>query len=81
MGIGAVLGPIAALLLTADASAMQSLIPTVLIGSIVMLLVAWFTRPAQRAEEDEVQPASLQQEPAYSQQEPATKVPQNPFAD
>lgn len=75
--IGALLGPIAALLLTANSSALQALIPTILIGSVVMLVVAWFTRSAARPAAEEVFAASeVVQQPA------APKSPaKNPFAD
>ncbi len=52
--VGAVIGPLAALLMTVQTSKISALVQAVLIGSAILLLVAWLIRPAIPTADDEV---------------------------
>jgi hypothetical protein len=77
LAIGSALGPLAALLLNLGSQGLGALLPAVLIGSGILLIVAWFTRPPLRTDEEEVVQAKLATDLPDSQPVPA----KNPFAD
>lgn len=77
LAIGAALGPLAALLLNLGSHGLIALLPAVLIGSGILLFVAWFTRPPLRMEDDDVIEAKL----ATTSQAPKPPPAKNPFAD
>ena len=48
IAVGAIVGPVAALLLTVNATGVGVVAPAVIIGSAILLIVAWAIRPAAR---------------------------------
>jgi hypothetical protein len=77
LAIGSALGPLAALLLNLGSHGLVTLLPAVLIGSGILLIVAWFTRPPLRTEDDEIVEAKLATRSPEAEPVPA----KNPFAD
>lgn len=53
LAVGAVLGPLAGMLMTTGAASLSSVAPAVLIGSVILLFVGSLIRPVQRVVNDE----------------------------
>jgi|GEM_PF-6919394 len=52
LAVGAMLGPLAALLLSVGAQSIGIVAPAVIIGSAILLAVAWLIRPAEKRLDD-----------------------------
>lgn len=50
--VGAAIGPLAGLLVSVGAQSLMSLAPALLIGSVILILVAWAIRPAEKKSDD-----------------------------
>lgn len=72
LAVGAAVGPLAGLLVGVGAQSLMSLAPAVLIGSVILILVAWVIRPAEKKnDDDEIVLATEVKDPRY--QEPRVK--------
>lgn len=63
IAVGAVIGPLAGLLVTVGAKSLLSLAPALVIGSVILILVAWAIRPAEKTADDEIVMATEVKEP------------------
>lgn len=62
--VGAAVGPLAGLLMSVRTQSLLPLVPTVFIGSAILILVAWFARPAEKkSDEEEIVMATEVEEP------------------
>jgi integral membrane sensor domain MASE1 len=62
--VGAAVGPLAGLLMSVGSQSLLPLVPTVFIGSAILIMVAWFARPAEKkSDDDEIVIATEVKEP------------------
>jgi predicted lipid-binding transport protein (Tim44 family) len=63
LAVGAAVGPLAGLLVSLGTESLMSLAPALLIGSIILILVAWAIRPGEKKVDDEIIMATEVKEP------------------